>query len=263
MFDMNFKLDSSETEFEDIFFNRPVSRIHASSIGLVCSRNVALKTINTIYQIITALNHRVILVADENKTSKLLPADVLLKSKKTLGYQNVDDDINELERSKIIILLAGKELNSAMELFMNQLLKVYKGTIITDKLSIIHNTEFEGKGILIADSQNLSAKYDSGLNHIANLTLEYSKENRCPIVFLRPNQVICTSHQQPGVACVVSSKKTIIPEEYIAFMAGLMADKKIPLELDWLRYCQAAGYLMRKMNTSGLASVKKYLDDKF
>jgi hypothetical protein len=46
-------------------------------------------------------------------------------------------------------------------------------------------------------------------------------------------------------------------------MAGLLADKKIPLEEDWLRYCQASGFLMRMMQSEGIDVVKTYLDDKF
>jgi hypothetical protein len=150
-----------------------------------------------------------------------------------------------------------------MEVFVEQLLKIFTGTLITDRPEFLQNIDFKGEAILLADSSRLIAKYDSGLNHTANLVIDYSSDYRSPVVFFKTNQIIGADYKTPGFACVINSKKEIMPEEYIGFMAGLLADKKIPLEEDWLRYCQASGFLMRMMQSEGIDVVKKYLDDKF
>ena len=263
MRNIEFKLDSSESEFDDIFFNRPVSRVHASWVGIVTSKNVSIKKISTIYQIVDILSHNVSLAADDKQGQGVLPTDVVLKSKKTPGYSNVDEGIYNLQNCKIIVFLAGKELNSNMELFMEQLLDNYTGTLITDHPKILNNIEYKGECVLVADNSKLNAKYDQGLNHLTQLALVYANDYLKPVLFFNNNQLICVDPNMPTMACVINTKERIQQEDYLGFLAGLLADKKIPLDQDWLRYCQAAGFLMRKMNSKGLNGVKKYLDDKF
>ena len=263
MKNIEFKLDSSENEFDDVFFNRPVSRVHSSWVGLVSSKNLAIKKISSIYQIVNDLNHNLTLVTDNKQGLGFLPSDVFLKSKKTPGYSNVDDGIYNLKDCKILIFLVGSELNSDMELFMEQLLKVYTGTLLTDYPKILNNLEFKGDSIIVVDSSAINAHYDSGLNHLAQLTLEYAKDYSSPLVFFNKNQIICVDPKVPDMACIVNTKDNIATEEYLGLLAGLLADKKIPLDHDWLRYCQASGFLLRKLMGNGLTVLKKYLDDKF
>ncbi len=263
MNNMQFKLDSSTKDFDEIFFNRPVSKIQASWVGLVTSKNVSIKEVSSIYQIINEMSHNTTLVADERQFHDAFAVDVSLKPKKTPGYSNIDDGIESLRNCKIIIFLAGKELNSDMELFMIKLLDNFKGLIVTDYPEIFNDVDFVGQKIIIADKNKIKSNYNFGLNHAAGLVQSYAQENKSPVVFFDKNQIICLDSNHKDTACIVNSKETIPKEDFIGFLVSLMSDKKIPLEADWLRYCQAAGYLTRKMQTEGLKSVKKYLEDKF
>lgn len=263
MKNMQFKLDSSTKDFDEIFFNRPVSKIQASWVGIVTSKNVPIKKISSIYQIVNEMSHNTSLVADEKQFQDAFAVDVSLKAKKTPGYSNIDEAIESLVNCKIIIFLAGKELNSDMELFMIKLISIFKGLIITDYPEVFYDVDFEGQKIILADKNKIKSKYSFGLNHAAGLVQSYALENKSPVVYFGRNQIICVDNRLKDIACIVNSKYEVLMEDYIGFLASLMSDKKIPLKADWLRYCQAAGYLMRKMQTEGLRSVKKYLEDKF
>ena len=81
MNNMQFKLDSSTKDFDEIFFNRPVSKIQASWVGLVTSKNVSIKEVsswddrsysNTMYKAYKIDN-------DKDLTYILLKWDVMLK----------------------------------------------------------------------------------------------------------------------------------------------------------------------------------------
>jgi hypothetical protein len=260
---IKFKLDTSTNEFDEVFFNRPVSRLQASWVGVVSSKNTSLKSISSIYQILDLLGQNVTLVVDQRQMHATLPADVVLKPKKTPGYTNSDEGIESLRNCKIIIFLAETELNSDMELFMNQLLKVYSGTIITDSYSVFNEYDFKGDKVLTVNDKQISSRYQEGLNHLSALIQSYSLEVECPIVYFGKNQIICINNKNIDTACVINTKKVIDRNEFVGILAGMMADKKTPVDNGWLKYCQASGFLLRLLQSDGLAAVKKYLDSKF
>jgi hypothetical protein len=85
----------------------------------------------------------------------------------------------------------------------------------------------------------------------------------CPIVYFGKNQIICINNKNIDTACVINTKKVIDRNEFVGILAGMMADKKTPVDNGWLKYCQASGFLLRLLQSDGLAAVKKYLDSKF
>ena len=150
-----------------------------------------------------------------------------------------------------------------MELFMNQFLKIFTGTVITDSYSVFNGYYFAGDKVLLANEKQVENRYQTGLNHLSALVQSYSHEVECPVVYFGKNQIVCINNNNLDIACVINTKKIIDPYEFVGILAGMMADKKTPIDSGWLKYCQASGYLLRLMQSDGLEAVKKYLDSKF
>jgi hypothetical protein len=256
-------LSSSDSEIEDIFFNRPVNRSFSGSIGLVLSSNIGLVTVNKIYTALLAMQQPVIIVADEKLSGGVLPVDVNLKSKDKIRYANTDEGLDALTGCKLIVVLAGREMNSAMELFVNKLCLSYSGTVITDYPKMFDKTKFVGQKLLMIDSKIIHTDKSAGINKLFSLLQQYSKKTDSATTYFSSKQVLGADWKINESLCVINSSEEVNKYEFIGILASLLIDKKNPLDQEWLRYCRAAGFLYRIYQKDGLEGVKKYLNDKF
>lgn len=256
-------LSSSDKEIEDIFFNRPVNRALTPPIGLVLSNNLNLNTVNKIYTTLLSMGQNIVMVGDEKLSDGLVPLEIKLKSRDKLRYQNADEGVQALSGCKIVIVLAGRELNSAMELFLNRLCDVYQETIITDFPKLFNKTKFEGYKLYLLDNKSIGADRSAGINKLLELMSDYSRLSDAAIAYFSSKQILASDYRIEGSACVINSANEVDKNEFAGILASLLIDKKNPLDHDWLRYCQAAGFLYRIYQKDGSEGVKKYLNEKF
>ena len=262
---------SSEADFDEILFNRPVSNLSRRKIGILACRHASLRSISATYSVLIALGHNVLLVADIVHQNNQLPADVWLTSNNKRNYQNSDVAIEALMDCNVIINLVEGELNSTMELFTARLFESYGGVYVSDYPKIFKNHSYEGKKIIfsslqkIADAKHITTKL-AGITQVSKLLSQVSGELSASIVATNHNQLIALESSSAGTACIVNAKNNISIVDFMAIFVGLLADSSDTKAELWLKYCQAAGFLYRNHyseSKNGVAELKKYLNEKF
>jgi hypothetical protein len=256
-------LNSSDREIEDIFFNRPVNKSLSGSIGLVVSKGASLNELSRLYGSLTTMNQNVIMVGDANSMVDQVPLDLKLISKDKLKYSNTDEGIQTLSGCKILIVLAGKELNAAMELFVDKLCQVYDRTIVTEYSKLFNKINYEGQKLLLINKKDLLLKNVEGLNRLLTDIRDYSKFKDSAVVYFSSKQILGVDNNIADKGCIINCSNAVDNLEFVGILVSLLVDKKNPLDSEWLRYCQAAGFLYRMYQANGSEAVKKYLNDKF
>lgn len=257
------KLQSSDKEIEDVFFNRPVSNKFASSIGLVISNTVAISEVNKVYSALISLGHYPIIVADKKVSKYNIPIDVALVSKDKIRYQNADEAIGTLSNCKQIIILAGRELNAAMELLVSKFFQDFMGVVITDYPKLFEKSAFQGDKMILTNDLLIKEKKDIGLNHLYNSLLEYSKKTSSAIIYYGTKQILGVDRLIEDKACIINCTDKVDINYFVGILAGLLIDRAEPLDQGWLKYCQAAGYLYRIYQKEGPSGVTNFLNNKF
>lgn len=256
-------LNSLDNEIEDIFFNRPVNRAFSPHIGLVLSNNLTLNTADKLYSAFMSMDQKIIMVADDKLSAGVLPVDVKLVSKDKIRYSNTDEGIEALRECKIIIVIAGGELNSSMELFLNKLCSSYDQTIITDYPKLFDKTHFSGSKLYLLDAKQIKFDSSDGINKISKTLSAYSKDKSAAVIYFGKKQILALDQKFQDTICIINSANDVNKNEFVGILSSLLIDKKNILDIEWLRYCQAAGYLYRIYQKDGIAAVRSYLNDKF
>ncbi len=262
---------ADQSEFDELFFNRPVSRLGRFKVGILVCKHASMVSVNSAYSILVALGHDVVLIADDVHQQNSLPAELFLASKPGIYYQESDLAISKLQDCKAIIALVEGELNSKMELLIGQLLRVYTGTFVCDYQKILRSTGFEGEKILFSPILALSARQSrkvrlGGINQIVEMLFELSRSQDLSVVSAQKNQIVAVRQKYSEAVCVVNAKGSIKLVDFIAILIGLLVDAREATGASWLQHCQAAGFLYQNHyseSKNGVADLKSYLDGKF
>lgn len=254
---MKIELESNiqPTEYRSIFFERPVNNLRRKNIAVLVGKNTSIFEIQQLYLIIQALNHRPILIVDENLRFPGLPADMYLLNNNKQVYQNSDEAIVRIGDCHSLIAGVGLELNSSMQLLLDKVIQSYHGLVIlTDssfKLPGFMDL-LSPKSILLGSTKNLLSLGSKRLATLKNFGLLRKIELLYDIVLQYGGGLICAEkHQFLGLnsstdrVAIVNSKNLINPVEFMAIFVSLLSDTDRFSADTWQKYFLASGYLYK------------------
>ncbi len=253
--------------YQKILFERPISRLQARKIGVLAGKHAQLKRINDIYQIVLAMNHDIIFVAEEELKSAGVPADIFLYGGKkgTLPFENTDEAIHTLQDCSYIAVGMDIEISSRLQIFLEKLVNSRQAPIVftsesVNLFKITPSLALKRKGdIFICNTKKLVelANYlhlpvnftsNAGIYNKINLLKQLAEFLQANIICIENYQVIScsyTSLHQAGIINLNNSDDISIDYLYIPILLSLLCDVTNP-EFDMLKRILTAGYLLRK-----------------
>lgn len=258
--------DTHQTVISKILFERPISRLHARKIGLLAGRHARLKVISDVYQIVTTLNHDVILVAEEALKQHTLPADIFLQTNKTIsqGFGNTDEAFELLSECEYVVVGMDLEIGAQFQLFLEKLIAKRSAPIVFTNESIDIGKTTPGlftnrsDDLYICNTQHLLAlaryiklpftlQSDAGVLNKLNLLQLISHSLHATVVCIEDYQILTTTHAAPKKAVVSNIKNdghVRIDLLFTALLTSLLCDTH-GSKNDILDRVVTASYLLR------------------
>lgn len=275
----------SVKEYEKILFERPISKQQSRSVAIIVGKHALLKNINDIYEIISALHHFPIVIAEYQSNNKSsVPAEMFLTSNpksSDMTYYNTDDVIQRVNDCGYVVLGVDFELNSALQLFIEKLIISRIGPILfSDEVMAIaklspHIFLKRHDDVYVFNKTNLlkftrifkinhEFNDELGVLHILNIMQKLSIHLNANIVVVEPIQVLAVSYKQTGhgfIANIDNPNKINLKNYYMAILVSLLSDGG-GIKMDFLNRCATTCYLLRnsiKPDKNMLSSLKNLI----
>lgn len=238
--------------YQEIFFDRPVSSLRKRNICILVGSNTSIFEVQQAYQVIQAMNHNPVLIADDRLRNIGLPADLYLSTKNKMHYENTDEAIELIEGCYGIVAGLGIELNSSMQLFLEKVLTSYQGLVLLTESTfrfpgleklLRHNILLAGSTKkLLSLSSNQNRVSNSGLLRKIELLSSISLKYHSGIICQETNQILAIEVENARTG-VMNSTDKIDYSAYLSILVSLLSDRNEPLDGGWSKYALAAGYL--------------------
>lgn len=255
---------------DKILFDRPVSDLARPNIALVAGRNSNLKDLSSMYEILLAIGFRPVLIVDSKLKNFGFSADIVMNSKNNGPYSNSDEIISSLLSFNTIVVIAGKEINSSLDLIMSHIARLFRGTLAVDNTKLLDHAWLTANKIAFGSTKqllqnNIGLKTKTqGLNLKAEYLLEVSKKYSATLQAIDGQQSVIADHRLSNSVGVINCSVQINPYELASMSIGLMAERISGTVLNPIEYFLVAGHIFRTtFQKGGLANLKKFLSSQF
>lgn len=263
-------------QLQSVFFDRPINPIRRQSIAILAGRQTSLFEIEKVFEIIRAMNHHPIIIADKSLKNMGLPAELYLEVEKSqTQYRNSEEAISLISDCQMLIAGIGLELNSSMQLLLTRILDCYQGTTVLTE-STLSLAEIQDKlnprALVFASTKGL-LKNSNRLSRFSDQTgLSKKIEIISKLYSTRQTEIICVeNHQIIGidlsnqVSAIINSEHHFDLSSFLAIFTNLLSDRQSPLSDGWLDYFFAAGYLYKEVysNKNNPLDLKDFLNSQF
>lgn len=275
---MQIVLDSAvqKEDYQQVFFDRPVRAAKFKNLAVLAGAQTSLYELERLFAITRAMGHHLILIADSRLKQLDVPADIYLSQAKSKPhYQNVDEAIELIKASHILLAGVGLEMNSAMQLLLDRATQSYQGPIVyTDqalKYTLSENY-FSRSSMVFATTKTLLKFANKKLSPASETGLMRKVELLKNIFSGTGSVVVCKEdHQLIGLdfdrveAGVVNSVDKIDHAALLAIFLNLLTDRLEPLQTGWLKYYFAAYYIYTTayQKQKNPQTIKDFLEKQF
>ncbi len=255
---------------EKILFERPISRLHAKKIGFIVGKRSNIKAISNFYEIVTALGHEIIIIAEDKNSLSNIPANLFLEPQKRLsgGFSNTDEAILLLDQCEYLVINQGIDISARMQIFVEKLFKSShsKYMYISDTKSIpdfiVDGLSGSVGNILVCDYNSLSglakklninnrASEENTLSYKIGLVLDIAKITDLSIACTGSTQVIAVTATSMSDIAVINTDKfrSELKNVFASVLVGIMSDD-INSSREYLQRVITSGYILSKIETS-------------
>lgn len=253
-------------QIKKILFERPISRLNSRTIGILAGKHAALKTINDIHQIISVLNHNLVIVAETELAEHSVPAQLFLRadSKRATMYENTDEGINIFSDCSFVVVGLDIEICSRLQIFLEKLIASRSAPIIFTSESVglfkisPHLAQKRKGDVFICNTKSLTTlanylslgvnfKSGAGVFNKLNLMTELSNYLSANIACVEDYQILAVSYTDKNKAAIINlnnEKSKKLDSYYISVLASLLCDTPNP-QKDMLDRLLTSGYLIR------------------
>lgn len=265
--------DFTKAQLESIFFDRPVSPLRRHSVAILVGRHSSLYEIERLYEIVRAMNYYPVLIADSQLKPLNIPAEIYLTTdKKKYLYQNTAEAMAIIASCHSVIAGVGLELNSAMQVFLDKILRSFTGIKILTRSSLtLPNIRelIDHRTLMIASSDELigtsglsKLPKTAGLLQKINTLYSIYSESQPLVVCIDASQAIGFDFLENRVG-VVNIDTKIDPVVFMVLLSCLVMDPGQLSSSRRLDYLFATGYLYKNiylLSSNPAEALKTYFD---
>ncbi len=267
MEDVTLIRDENESLYQKILFERPISRLQARKIGLLAGKHARLKKINDIHQIIQAMNHETIIVAEAELQTVGVPAEVYLHAGRKISdpFSNSDEAILALSECSYAVVGMDIEIGSRLQIFLEKCIVSRKAPVVFTSESIgLFKTspqlvKSRAGDLYVCSTKSLielanylhvpiSFKPNAGIYNKIGLLKELAKHLQAHIICVESYQILACSYSDTSKAAIVNINNPghlTLDYLYTALLLGLLCDTANTNQ-DIMARILTAGYLLRK-----------------
>jgi hypothetical protein len=249
-----------------VLFERPISRLQSRKIGILAGKHASLKKVNDIFEIITALHHEPVLVAEHELKDSSVPANVFLEvsHKATQSYTNTDEALEAFADCSYVIIGMDIEIGSTMQIFLERLISIRNAPIVftTQSISLFKISPqllwarksdifaCNTKSLIdLANFIHLPTKFkpSAGIYNKLGLMQSLATQLSANIFCVEDYQILASCYAAPDKVAVIALKNashTQVDYLFIALFISLLCDSTNP-EYDMLERTLTGGYLLK------------------
>ncbi len=260
--------ETSSDQYEKILFERPISSLQSRKIAILVGEHAQIKYINDIYQIILALKHQPIIIAERTTSSTLVPVDTYMEKSRLKSkplYSNADEVISSVNNCSYAVVGVDFEINSTLQLFLEKLIVSRPSPILfNDESMVISRVSPDIFLHRVGDTYICSivslSKFANNLGVANKVTessgvlqklqfmSELSSITNANIVVLADRQILATSSKQTNQGYISNfniRKKTDLRGVVTAILVSLLTDSSSTQD-DFLMRVATTSYLLRQ-----------------
>ncbi len=260
--------ETSSDQYEKILFERPISALQSRKIAILIGEHAQIKHINDIYQIIVALKHQPIIIAERTASNTLVPVDTYMEKSRLRSnplYSNADEIVSNVNNCSYAVVGIDFEINSSLQLFLEKLIASRPSPILFNDESMVMsrvspNIFKHRVGDAFICSINSLSKFANNLKVLNKVSesdgvlqklqfmSEVSSLINANIVVLGDRQILATSYKQSNQGFVSNfnfEKKINLSGVVTAILVSLLTDSSSTQD-DFLMRVATTCYLLRQ-----------------
>lgn len=266
MEDVNLVHDKESDIYQKILFERPISRLQSRSIGLLAGKHTRLKKINDIHEIILAMNHNTVIIAESELKTAGVPAEVYLEPGKKISnpYANSDEAIEALQDCSYVTVGMDIEIGSRLQIFLEKLISTRQAPIVftSESISLFkispHLVSNRKDDMYICNTKSLiqladylgvvvTFKPNAGIYNKIGLLKILAQHLQAHIVCIENYQILSCSYTDTTKATITNIHNNAdisLDYYFLAILLSLLCDVSNP-NTDILDRVLTSGYLLR------------------